>query len=351
MNIPLNTLIAPEAVEMIRDTAAAAEAANQLHPAQLDLIIRNNWFNLFVPKASGGLELSLPEALQLEEAMAWVDGSFGWTVTLCSGANFFIGFLDPAIATELFSRPRVCFAGSGAATGTAELQEDGYHIAGHWKYATGAPHATIFTCVCNLKENGELLKDGNGDPATAAFWLYPSEVKLQHDWNMMGMRATASLSFEAGPLVVPTSRRFTIDPAYAILPQPVFRYPFLQFAEATLCVNFSGMAMRFFELYSLHAKEPDKQAIKWQQELLEARDIFYEKVEKSWNSLNERSHIADALLTEISTRSRDLYSVCVKLMQALYPAMGMAAAESNTEANRIWRNFFTASQHKLLRGI
>lgn len=351
MNIPFTKLIAPEAAEMIRDTAAASESTNQLHRAQLDLILRNNWFNLFVPKTNGGLELSLPQALLLEEALAWVDGSFGWTVTLCSGANFFIGFLEPAIATELFNDPKVCFAGSGAATGTAELKADGYHIKGHWKYATGAPHATVFTCVCNLKENGQLLKDGNGNTATAAFWLLPSEVKLQNDWNMMGMKATASRSFEAGPLAVPTNRRFTIDPAYAILPQPVFRYPFLQFAEATLCVNFSGMAMRFLELYLKHAAEPDKSAIELQQELLQARDIFYEKIEQSWKTLNGGAHISDALLTEISIRSRALYAVCGKLMQSLYPAMGMRAAVSDSEGNRIWRNFYTASQHKLLREI
>lgn len=351
MNIPFYDLIATEAAEMIRSTAAAAEQSNQLHPAQLELILRNNWFNLFVPKTNGGLELSLPEALQLEEALAWVDGSFGWTVTLCSGANFFIGFLEPDITAELFNNPKVCFAGSGAATGTAELKADGYHIAGKWKYATGAPHATVFTCVCNLKEKGVILKDGNGIAATAAFWLFPSEVKLQHDWNMMGMRATASLSFEAGPIIVPANRRFEIDPAYAILPQAVYRFPFLQFAEATLCANFSGMAMRFLELYFLHAAEPEKAAIKLQQELMQARDIFYEKINRSWMNLTQQSHIPDSLLTDISKCSRELYAVCGKLMQVLYPAMGMHAAENDTEANRIWRNFYTASQHKLLREI
>lgn len=351
MMIPFASMIAPEAAEMIRNTAAASEASNQLHPAQLELIYRNNWFNLFVPKANGGMELTLPEALQLEEALAWVDGSFGWTVTLCSGANFFIGFLEPVIAAELYANPKVCFSGSGAATGTAELKADGYHIAGHWKYATGAPHATVFTCVCNLKENGVVLRDGNGNAATSAFWFYASEVKQHQDWNMMGMKATASLSFDAGPMVVPTNRRFVIDPAFAILPQAVYRYPFLQFAEATLCVNFCGMAMRFLELYMQHATEPDKTVIKLQQELLQARDIFYEKIDKSWNNLNEQSNISDDLLTEISSRSRELYAVCGKLMQTLYPAMGMKAAQNDSEANRIWRNYYTASQHKLLREL
>lgn len=349
MIIPFQSLIAPEAVEMIRDTAAAAETAGQLHPAQLELAYRNKWFNLFVPKDRGGLELSFPDALQLEEAFAWADGSFGWTITLCSGANYFIGFLEPETADQLFNDPKVCFSGSGAATGTAELKADGYHIAGRWKYATGAPHATVFTCVCNLRENGMYLKDARGNPVAAAFWFHASEVRLLHDWNMMGMKATASLSFEAGPMVVPANRRFAIDPAYATLYQEVYRYPFLQFAEATLCVNFSGMAVRFLEIYMKQVAEKDAIAAKLEQELLQARDLFYEKINSSWKQLKTQSRVEDRTLTEISNRSRELYAVCGKLMHTLYPLLGMHAAESETEANRIWRNFFTASQHKLLR--
>ncbi|MGN6419369.1 MAG: acyl-CoA dehydrogenase [Pseudobacter sp.] len=351
MILPFHSLIAPEAVEMIRDTAAEAETASQLHPAQLELAYRNKWFNLFVPKDRGGLELSFPEALQLEEALAWTDGSFGWTITLCSGANYFIGFLEPEVSDPLFKDPEVCFSGSGAATGTAELKADGYHISGRWKYATGAPHATIFTCVCNLKENGVIIKDGNGNPATAAFWFHANEVRQLHDWQMMGMKATASLSFEAGPVVVPVTRRFVIDPAYATLPQEVYRYPFLQFAEATLCVNFSGMAIRFLEIYMKHVSERDAVAAKLEQEILQARDLFYEKINSSWKQLRMQARVEEGTLTEISNRSRELYAVCTKLMHNLYPLTGMHAADSHSEANRIWRNFFTASQHKLLREI
>jgi hypothetical protein len=91
--------------------------------------------------------------------------------------------------------------------------------------------------------------------------------------------------------------------------------------------------------------------IKWQPELLQARYILFEKIENAWDELNENANIPDVFLTEISNRSRALYAICGKLMHTVYPAMGMHAAESTTEANRIWRNYFTASQHKLLREL
>ncbi len=96
----------------------------ELHPALLDLAYDNNWFKLFVPEIYGGPGLMLPEILRLEEELAASDGSLGWTVTLCSGAGWFAGFLDPELAAAVFADPKVCFAGSGAVSGTAVKHED-----------------------------------------------------------------------------------------------------------------------------------------------------------------------------------------------------------------------------------
>ena len=66
----------------LKSFSAEAEEAGQLIPAQLDIIFDNNWLNIFVPEEFGGLQMGLPEALRLEEDLARIDGSLGWTVTL-----------------------------------------------------------------------------------------------------------------------------------------------------------------------------------------------------------------------------------------------------------------------------
>src|SRR4051812_40774472 len=114
--------------ELIKKHAAEAERLGQLHPDVLQMVIEEQWFKLFVPKAYGGPGKKLPEILRLEEALATVDGSLAWTVTLCSGAAWFAGFLDPELAKEVFSAPDVCFAGSGAVGGTARSTANGYII-------------------------------------------------------------------------------------------------------------------------------------------------------------------------------------------------------------------------------
>ncbi len=102
--IPHPSLLIPTALtDEIIHLSAEAEGLGVLHPRQLSLIYEYKWFKLFVPRSQGGLELSLPEGLRLEEGLAWADGSLGWTVTLCGGANWFIGFIPPESAAALLA--------------------------------------------------------------------------------------------------------------------------------------------------------------------------------------------------------------------------------------------------------
>ena len=140
----------------IKDTFAllskAADESGTLSPEQLAIIYKEKWFKLFVPKSAGGLELSLPGGLLLEETIATIDEAFGWTITLCSGASQFIGYLAPELSEQIFKVDKICFGGSGAITGTATEAEEGFIINGTWKYATGAPYCTHFTANCFISK-------------------------------------------------------------------------------------------------------------------------------------------------------------------------------------------------------
>lgn len=350
MHVHPSSIIDPTTVGIIRNVAREAEISGRLHDEQLAQVYQHNWFNLFVPAAYGGLELSLPAALQVEEALAWTDGSLGWTVTLCSGANFFIGYLQPEAVQEIFKDRSVCLSGSGRPSGRAIIGKTGYEISGYWKYATGAPHATVFTAACILEEAGKQLLTKDGEPMVQAFWFHRDEVRIDEDWRAMGMIATASHSFETNNRKLPLHRGFILDPAYAMLPQPVFRYPFMPFAEATLCVNISGMALRFLEI--ARSLEIPNNLVLQQQVLLDtARTKFYDAVYSSWNELLQNGVIQNALLAQVSLYSRALATTAFELVHVLHPFCGMRAVDPRTEINRIWRNMHTASQHKLVRSV
>jgi alkylation response protein AidB-like acyl-CoA dehydrogenase len=362
ISIPHPSGLIPAALadEIIR-LSGEAERLGSLHPEQLSLIYAQKWFNLFVPRSGGGLELSLPEGLRLEEGLAWADGSLGWTVTLCGGANWFIGFLQPALAAELFADPRVCLAGSGRASGIAKVTAGGYEISGRWRYATGAPHATAFTANCRIEKDGKPVPDEQGNPLVRAFLLKKEEVILHKDWNAIGMIATASYSFEVRQQQVPDNRCFTIDGSSAILPERIFQYPFLQLAETTLAVNSSGMAARFIGLAEKLGKERVERAAslpghkEWAPLVEDAkarlqglRQNFYGLAEASWEDCAGCRPLSSVLLKELSEASRLLASTARGIVDDLYPWCGLTAADPATGINRVWRNLHTASQHSLL---
>ena len=202
--------ISSELIERLRHFSSDAKRLGELHPEQLETIYEQNWFHLFAPKENGGLELTLTEALQIEESLAWIDGSVGWTVTPCVGAHWFVGFLPPRIAKEVFATKKTCFAGSGRPSGIAKIVDGGYMVKGHWNYATGAPHATIFTANCQIEENEQLLKDQKGNPIVRSFWFKRNEVRIHNDWNCIGLVATASHSFEVKQLFLSKEKIFTL---------------------------------------------------------------------------------------------------------------------------------------------
>ena len=346
----------------IRQYAGLAEELGELHPEVLELAYQQQWFKLFVPKQYGGPGKKLPEILRLEEALAEADGSLAWTVTLCSGAAWFAGFLDIDLAKELFADRKVCFAGSGAIGGTATATPNGYLVNGTWKYASGALHATVFTANCALKNpDGTDILTTDGKPAVKSFIFKRSEVGILAGWSYFGLVATGSHAFEIENLIAPANRSFEINKTVQVADQG-FDYPFLQLAETTLAVNSLGMAKHFIALveetfYTRSGLKRynetqiayfDAELQRCKEELNELRTQFYAAFDSSWDQLLNYQAIDEPLLSKVSLLSRQLAHCARKTSDTLFPYCGLEAAKKETTINRVWRDIHTASQHALL---
>ena len=341
--------------------APQSEELGKLHPDILEIAYQEEWFKLYVPVAYGGPGKKLPEILRIEEDLAYVDGSTAWTVTLCSGAGWFAGFLDPALAGEIFADRKACFAGSGAVGGTAQKTPMGYRINGHWKYASGALHATIFTANCVLQdESGSDILDEEGNQVIRSFILKKDEVEIQSGWSYFGLVATGSHAFDVHNIEVPENRSFKINELKVA--DEGFDYPFLQLAETTLAVNSLGMAKRFLDLvndsffsrsgFKRYTPEQvsffEDELAKCKHTLTTIREHFYEAFDTSWHQLINDGIIKESLLKDVSRLSRALAHQSRKVVDTLYPYAGLEAAKQETELNRVWRDLHTASQHALL---
>jgi alkylation response protein AidB-like acyl-CoA dehydrogenase len=347
-----STYINASDVGAIRINAAEAEALGMLHPDQLAIIYREQWFKLLVPTTYSGRQISLPNLVRLQEAISWTDGSTGWVVTLCSGAGWFGGFIGAHVGNEIFNNAEVCLAGSGAVGGTAEITETGYIINGNWKYASGAHHATHITANCRIIQNGESVLNVEGEPLILPFVLDKADVTILPAWKYIGMVATGSDAFEIKDLKVRGNRQFKIEPSAVAIDAPLYHYPFMQLAEATLAVNISGMAIHFMDCCASVFKDrmnhprltaDNKQTLTDElsfahQELDELRKPFFEAVDASWQSIARNNTVPNAELKAVSITSRKLAITARQIVDRLYPLCGLIAASTDSEINRAWRD-------------
>ena len=340
----------------IRRHAAEAEGLGMLNPEQLALIYDQKWFKALVPAEYGGLELSLPQLVRLQEALSWADGSFGWVFTLCCGAGWFAGFIDSNLGATIFAGEQTCLAGSGAPTGEAVIVPGGYILNGTWNYASGAHHATHFTANCVIKNGAETVAAADGSKLILPFIIDKKDVELLATWKYIGMIATGSHSFKMENVFAGNNSCFKIDPAFTTIGHPLYQYPFLNLAEATLAANISGMAVHFIDLageaidlrIALGKYTSPQQAILVKKladikdDIQQYREVFYKALDNSWENTNAES------LQQVSVTSRQLAIAARSHVDALYPYCGLQAASPETELNRVWRDLHTASQHSLL---
>lgn len=348
----------PAWVDLVRGQAALAEQQRQLTPAQLSFIREQEWFRLLIPSSIGGKEYPLPSLLEILETASWMDGSFGWVMALCGGAGFFAGFVEEPLARALFGNADVCAAGTGFPAGTATEVPGGYRVSGHWRYASGAPHATLYTANCRIVSEGRGAVDGES-PIRAMIFL-PDQVSLVDGWGSLGLRATASQDMVVENAFVPLSRSFTLDKPFPHATGPLFRYPFLQQAEAVLSVTLLGMARHFMDLFAQNrlprftgkaAEAVQGSFAESLAELTKARMGLYRAVVVSWDCYVKGQDASPALLTAVGTAAAQAAATALRVSDRLYPLGGMEMMQVHTEINRVWRDIHTASQHTLLSPV
>lgn len=344
----------------IRKLCKEAEKKGALTPALLKKVYQEKWFKLFLPKTYGGLELSLPEALRYEEQLAYIDGSLGWTVTLCAGANLFAGYIHSKKASAIFSSEKVCFGGSGAVGGVAVKTKGGYIVNGFWRYATGTPHLTHFTANCTIEENGQPVLNKDNSPVIRSFFFKRKDVIIQEDWDTMGLIATAGHSFRVENLKVPLDQSFIIDAHHASLNDVIYQYPFMPLAESTIAVNTLGMTRHFMELAQNIVEQRQSkigdaaqmeaivQINTTQQKIKSLGEALYQWVHLSWDELINKGKLSKKSTAKIAGISRQLVNACRSAVTNIYPYCGLAATGTASEINQVFRDLFTASQHGLL---
>lgn len=320
--------------------------ASEVPQAVIDQIHQERLLQIWVPKKYGGLGFRLKEGLSALFDWSEIDGSLGWMLTLCSGANFFSRNVKPEIAKQLFSDPKTCFGGSGMIGGTAEKQTDGtFLINGIWHFATGAPHLSHFTLNAKLTEKEEPLLDELGSEMIRSFIIPKNKVEIIPNWKSMGMKATGTYSFKVDNVKISEDYSFIYDEFFT--DDVLDRIPFRIFADLTLLVNYLGMAAHFSE-----------EAIKIRPHL--DLHLLNEKIEKELKRIFELGDEIESLLNHLTTisfekqneihnYSSDLFESLSHQILEIYFQLGIKASHTDSAIYQVFCDYFTATQHSNFR--
>ena len=193
-------------------TAAKYDESGKFPFEHFDILEKEGYFNLTIPKEYGGEELSLYEILLVQERLGKASGStalaVGWhLMTFFSLSHFrpwkeeiFAQICKEAIQKgsllNVYATERATgnITRGGNPSTIARKTENGYIITGRKAFSTLAPIVNHFTVMAYIEE----------EDRTAEFLIKKSEsVKVIETWNTLGMRSTGSHDIELNDVFVP----------------------------------------------------------------------------------------------------------------------------------------------------
>ena len=345
-----------ELIPIIERDRLTAEGRGRLCPELIECADARGLFTARVPTALGGRDVSLVEQFELSEALSYVDGSVGWTLSFMAlSAGLVGGHVSDAGAFEIYDSnggrwPR--FTGTFPTTGVATRVDGGWSITGRWGFASGIDHAQWIAV-------GTRLAGARPDDRTALLWAalpVAQACVIDGTWDVDGLRATGSRTFTIGDVFVPDSRAFAIAESNG-RGSSVHRLPTLVFISPEHAGVALGLARRALDEVVALAKGKARMGGRAP---LHARGAFLRDIGRADTRLRAaRALVVDRLgagdaavspmpvdyVTDVRAAAAHVADVAVDVATLAYRFAGGSAIDRNHPLHRAWRDAVTATQH------
>ncbi len=197
---PLSLDAARRLLPLLRERAAAADAARSLPSDVVDALRASGLMEIVNPGAHGGNH-DFDAALAPIELLSRASGSAGWCFANWVQHNWMVGLWpEDAQAAYFAERPDVLCSSAFMPGGRLTPVAGGYELSGRWQYSSGSDHAEWFMLGAVLP--GESLR----------FVLVPRrDCRVEDRWFVSGLRATGSNDVHVTGVAVPADRVIAAD--------------------------------------------------------------------------------------------------------------------------------------------
>lgn len=222
--------------ELLSDLRARREEFQQLRHVPRDIVERFKKLGIYrglVPEQFGGAGWNARRFMETIEAISAADGSAGWVASFGFATKYISSLPSDTLAEIYANGPDIVVAGAVFPPQPVEEVGDGFKVNGRWGFGSGCMCADIIGV--GIKVEGEQ----GGLPRMA--WMPPEKVRIDENWNTMGMLGTGSHDLVVEDVIVP--RHYTaIRGSAPTVDCPSYRYPSMAMAAQVLSVVGLGVA-------------------------------------------------------------------------------------------------------------
>jgi indole-3-acetate monooxygenase len=197
--------------------AARSEEIETLRRLPADLVAdlrAAGFFRMGRSRAKGGPQMTLPQHLEVIEALAHADPSVGWCVKIGTDSGLLAEFLPPAASARLLPGPDMITAGQfTTAHGKVERTQGGYLLTGRFPFGSGVTHADVVMSGGALVENGAPVIGPTGMPEGRLAFCRADQVVVEDTWHTHGLRGSGSNHYRADGVFIPEDQALRIERA------------------------------------------------------------------------------------------------------------------------------------------
>lgn len=350
-----------EILPAIRANAHKAEELRQVPKENIEMLHGIGLNRAFLPKAYGGLEISLPEFTDCIAALAGACCSTAWAYSLLCTHNHQMAMFSKQAQEEFWGEnPDAVASSSIAPFGKYEEAEGGIIFTGDMKWSSGVDHADWIIVGLNRMINDEKVY---------CFAVIPkSQFTIIDDWFSVGMQGSGTKTARIEGVFVPEHR---IQAAKDMMEgrhvgrelypdSKIYHTPYRPYFACGFAAMSLGVAERMIEVYKDLTKNrvraytgakvggsvpPILRIAESYQQVCAARAYL----EKTWNEHKEfgERHQYPTRYELAHWRTNQAYAIkmCVEAVNRLWAVMGASNWYEDREAQRLWRESNMTAAH------
>jgi 3-hydroxy-9,10-secoandrosta-1,3,5(10)-triene-9,17-dione monooxygenase len=240
---------AADLVPLLRANARQCHEERRVPQENLKALAQAGLLKMTLPRRFGGFECDTKTKVRVLGELARGCGSTAWVATLYDDAAFIVSLFPDEVQDEVFADPDVHCTATLIPAGKAVRQGDGFSVSGRWPFNSGCLDAQWVA-------EPAIVELEPGQPEVCMFLMPYSELVIEDDWYVSGLRGTGSNTVRGQDVYVPEARMLRMaDAKKGIYRSKInqqaalYRIPAMPYILTSGGATFPGLAKAAMELF------------------------------------------------------------------------------------------------------